>query len=180
MSREAVQDFAIALLALAGFLYTYTFKRPGAYALGSSVSAAVWPRILLAGIGILSCLLAIQEIRRQNKARATQGQEAKSTEESPADIRIPDWMHHQAYARLFWLIGLLGAHAALTPVLGFIMATLLAQVALLYLLGLRTKKLLLGVPILVMAIVYLIFIRALNMSLPRGIGPFLEFSRFFY
>lgn len=174
-NREAVQDLVITVLALAGFLYTYTFKRPGSYALQSSVSGAVWPRFLLGGIAVLSCLLMVQEIRKQKALAKQPPRKSEATAEIEGRI-----VRRQAYARLCWLIVILAAQAGLTPVLGFLLSTLLAQVAVLYLLGMRRKRILVGVPPVVMAIVYAIFIRALNMSLPRGIGPFLNLSRFLY
>lgn len=206
--HEIAQDIVIAIVALAGFLYTFTFKRPGSYALQSSVSAAAWPRILLAGIGILACVLALQECARAKRAATTglrpQTQEgsrsgdqacvdvsmgqpdAHTEQQEPAQTQPQAQAHpqgalrRQAYSRLWWVIVILAAHAALTPVLGFLLATLLAQAGLLYLLGVRAKSTLLGVPPTVMIVVYLIFIRLLDMPLPRGIGPFLQLSRFFY
>lgn len=204
--REITQDIVIAIVALAGFFYTFTFKRPGSYALQSSVSAAAWPRILLAGIGILACVLALQEFAKAKRAATTglrpQTQESSASgdqacvhasmgepgahaeQQEPAQTQphaqAQGALRRQAYSRLWWVIVTLAAHAALTPVLGFLLATLLAQAGLLYLLGVRAKTTLLGVPLTVMIAVYLIFVRLLDMSLPRGIGPFLQLSRFFY
>ncbi len=174
VNQELVQDVIIALLSLAGFAYTFTFKRPSAYRLEGSVTGAAWPQVLLAGMFILSLILVAGQLLARRGA-PTRG--VARREEESAEFRA---RKRTAYKRFYLMLAALMAYAVLASVLGFLLATFLVQVAVLWVLSARSGRVMFGVPLLLTTVIYILFIRLLNMPLPRGVGPFLAFSRLFY
>ena len=64
--------------------------------------------------------------------------------------------------------------------LGFILASLIFQVLILLSLGTRRWVTLIATPLWLTASLYVLFVRIIHISLPRGVGLFSEFSRLFY
>lgn len=71
--------------------------------------------------------------------------------------------------RRFGVIALTALYVVLLPVLGFTLATFLFLLSAIWLLGVRSKRHLLGVPFGLAAAGYLLFIVALSSDLPEGI-----------
>ena len=178
MWKPVWQNAVVAVLSAAGYLYTYTFKLPSNYEVAESVSAAAWPRILLGSMFVLACWLTIQEAIKA--ASETKGDRAAIERDSKGDSSTEAGRKKDAFRKLYMVIGALGGYAVLTPIVGFLPSTFLVQVAVLWILSPKKGRSLLGVPITVTVIIYVLFLRVLGMTLPRGIGPFMSISRLLY
>ena len=182
MKKDTLGALAVALLSLAGFAYTFTFKRPSQYRIEGSITGDVWPRVLLGGIFVLALVLLAQEILKARAAKAgpAPGRAASEANVPRAEAHVDPAVRRAAYKSLYTFMGALGLYAVLTPIIGFVLTTYFVQVAALWILNTRSKKVLWGVPFVVTLTVYGIFVRLLGMMLPRGVGPFLMFNRLLY
>lgn len=182
MKRDTLGALALALFSLAGFAYTFTLKRPSQYRIEGSIAGDVWPRILLGGIFVLSLVLLAQEILKARAAKAGAAPDAVASEVlvPQAETEADPAVQRAAFRNLYMFMGSLGLYAVFTPIIGFVLSTYLVQVAALWILNTRSKRVLWGVPFVVTFTVYGIFVRLLGMMLPRGVGPFLMFNRLLY
>ena len=72
------------------------------------------------------------------------------------------------------------AYIILTPLIGFILSTVLFILAFILALEEKRRLVLIISPPLITAVVILIFAKFIMMPLPKGVGIFAEFSRLFY
>ena len=68
----------------------------------------------------------------------------------------------------------------ITPLIGFILSTMLFILAFVLALEEKRKLVLIISPPLITAVIILIFAKFIMMPLPKGVGIFAEFSRLFY
>lgn len=134
----------------------------------ATVGPAFFPRIALAGMIVIGLLqLGYALFTRE---AATQ---------PPAD-------HQVSAPKFYWwdliaTVGLGCLYVALMRVIGFIPATLLFQSALLFVVfRQRGAKVVVGVPLVLTAIYFVVFVRLLEMPLPQGYGIFRAFSQIAY
>ncbi|MEI7672304.1 MAG: tripartite tricarboxylate transporter TctB family protein, partial [Deltaproteobacteria bacterium] len=72
------------------------------------------------------------------------------------------------------------AYIILTPLIGFILSTILFTLAFVLALEEKRKLVLIISPPLITAVIVVVFAKFITIPLPRGEGMFAEFSRFFY
>jgi putative tricarboxylic transport membrane protein len=121
-----------------------------------------WPRALLAGIAILSGTLVLNQLRSASKDKLY-----KPSEEI-------------VKGRLLGLIAACFAYAMAMNYAGFVFSTPFYIAIVLFLLGIRKTRSLTVLPIGITAMLFVVFVKVLHISVPRGVGPFLHFSRIFY
>lgn len=121
-----------------------------------------WPRLVLAGL-MGACVLKILEVARAGPAKPRQV--------AALPLSAP---------RLTGGIALVLGYTALTPLLGFPLATFLFLLAFMRLAGGRRPLLLLSVSVLgTVALLYL-FVKVVYLPLPKGAGVIEDFTIFLY
>lgn len=146
---------ALAMMLMAGILLVESGNIPPPTS-WQPYGSALFPRILLVVIGLLSLMILIRSLligrQRSNTPRLT----------------FPQWIaHNRTVLGLFLLFGL---YAALLPLLGYIAATLgFLITAFAWLLGIDTRRkwiINLAVSGILVPLVYVIFRYGLNVWLP--------------
>lgn len=115
--------------------------------------AGFWPRILAIVLIILSVLLFIETLLKEKKASSDAPFEFKS----------------KAMKRVYIMIGIFVIYALILYLGGFVIASLLFIPAVMYLLGERNKKKLLGASVIITGIVYFLFTILLHITLPQSV-----------
>lgn len=158
---------AAGLLLLFGWLLLTLSDQITGRAVGAYVSAEFWPRALLTvGTALSAVYLVRTVVAGMRAAPATD-----AAGEAPG----------QTYpGRLLAAGGLLVAYIVVMQLAGFVPVTLVFSLAFLLLMGVRRWWLLVGIPIALAVFVLAVFTRFLTVPLPRGVGPFLEFSTWLY
>ena len=127
------------------------------------ITGGFWtPGILLIGIALFSGKLLLENLKNKGAAETEQeGQEIVRN-------------------RLVGLIASCFFYSFAMNYLGFVFSTPFYLASILSLLGIRKLRHLTLLPLGISLALFLVFIKVLNISLPRGMGPFLYFSRLFY
>jgi putative tricarboxylic transport membrane protein len=159
--------FNTFLFGVSIFLYyvTGTFKKLGTYA---KSGPEFWPRIVLVLLICLSGILLIKNITSLVKAERT----SKTEEATQGIIQEP--------YRFLLVVAASFAYAFGMGVLGFLLSTILFQMIFLSLLKIKRFASILFVSLPNTDMLYILFIRVLNMLLPAGVGVFRTFSLLFY
>jgi putative tricarboxylic transport membrane protein len=153
----------IGVIAGSLYLWYLTLGFKTMYAQSETFGPAFFPRFILGGLVLVSVLQLIRLAAA--RARTAAG-------EASDPLHWPD---------LLALLGLSLGYVVLMKTTGFLPATFLFQGAVLSIIfRQRNLKLLLGVPAVLTAIYFFIFVRVLQMPLPQGYGWFREFSRLVY
>lgn len=160
---EARRDTAVYVLILTACLVLYlNVSRLPELPQYRRVGAGFWAQLLLLGT---ACLAAGGLLGAARAWRATAS--------SPPLLG-------SAPAQLLAVIGLSVLYPFAMDFTGFLVATLLFQLVLLGLLGIRRPGAILASSALNLALLWMIFARALHMPLPRGIGVFRTLSLWLY
>jgi hypothetical protein len=161
-------------LALIAFALTFEFAgEVGTYVWG----AASWPRavILLIALGAIA-QFAIR--RRQWTASAPLRQSGEAVDAANAPEGLP--RDSIARAKLAAALGLPLLYVYLLPFTGFYATTPFFLAAYLFLLGERRPLVLVGAPLIIYAVINLVFTRLFYVALPTGNWPgFYDFSNWF-
>lgn len=154
-----------AILACgSGFLLWVAYRPVKHGLLDTGVSGMVWPQMILWGLLLLSLLLLAQGCVGELRAHANRQQDVSSS-------------HFQRPI----LLALVGAiYFAVFDELGFIASTLLFAASTVLLLGRRRPIEVSSFSVGFTAILVILFVKVLNVPLPRGVGVFREFSLLFY
>lgn len=155
----------VAALALLLALNAQTHFRSAPEELGPRF----WPRLCLAAVLVLTALdaaLALWASRRPSGAIGA----------AAAPANMPEKSAPESLALLFAGFLLVIAYAVATVVIGFALATMIFLVAFSYLGGYRRMRSLLAVAFgTTLALLY-VFVYLVYVSLPLGLGPFLEMN----
>lgn len=157
------------VLAAAGYWFTFEFDEPlDVYEFGASG----WPRFILACIVVgatTQLVLGLQKGRRDAAGPAATGPEvgpeavAAAAGEAPARLPVSP--------RLLGIFVLPLAYLLLLPRTGFFFTTPFFILAFLWILQVRSPRLLIGVTATVYGLVLLIFVRLFYVALPAGNWP---------
>jgi hypothetical protein len=131
------------------------------------VGPALWPKMILITILILSGLLVIKNGRRL--LRLASGIETSTASSKMVGGRM-----------LMLTISLSLLYGFGVTYIGFLLSIFIFQVLFLLILKVRNIWTLTLYPICMTSVVYAIFIKVLYIPLPRGTGIFLTISRLFY
>ena len=154
------------ILAVTCFLFYVASTFPQSR-MADQVGPALWPKIILLLIIILSMTLLIQFVIHSLKEKKEKPKEDFSAEKEGFRMLILTVI-------LSLLYGFVVSYA------GFLLSILVFQT--LFLLILKVKKIpvLVLYPLCLTVVIYAIFIKILYIPLPRGTGIFLTISRLFY
>jgi hypothetical protein len=169
-----IGDIAFSLLLCTGSIYLWfvadTFPRFAKY---RYVDSNFWPKILLALTCALSLGLLIQNLfaLRKYMAQNTGRDKSDPTPGRPGEV---DW-------RMFILMSLLClAYFAGLQILGFLISTILFLWFSIVLISTSNRWLKHLFPVIFTACIMVLFVKVLELSLPRGVWLFRDFSLLFY
>jgi hypothetical protein len=151
-------------LAFFLFLLTEAFQLRGEGRTGE-VGSGFWPLLSLTVTTVLSLAWLIGNLRRYRREQKGSPAQPPTTEAVAAA-----WGRRKKIA--LCSICLLG-YIILTPLIGFILSTVLAMEE-------KRKAVLILSPPVITAVVFVVFIKFIMIRLPKGVGVFVEFSRLFY
>jgi len=137
------------------------------------MGSGFWPILILSAATLLSAFLLLSSILEFRKGK---GKEEPEETLSPEDLA--GRKKHRNIVILCAVVTLVYIFAM--QAIGFALATLLYVLAFVILLGERRKSVLIVSPVLVTALILVIFSRFIAMPLPRGMGFFADLSRLFF
>ena len=166
-------EIVLSAVCLAFFLFLLTeaFQLRGEGRSGE-VGSGFWPLLSLTVTTVLSLVWLIGNLRRYSR-------EQKGSPEQPLtrEAVAAAWARRRKIA--LCSICLL-AYIILTPLIGFILSTVLFILTFILALEEKRKLVLIISPPLITTVIMLIFAKFIMMPLPKGVGIFAEFSRLFY
>ena len=164
LKAELIFSLLIFLVSLLLYWVTGSF---GANTVmqAAQMGPAFWPRVILGAIILLTGIISIETIRKIIKEKAWN-----------ESLMTMD----RGKLRFFAAISLGVAYLTLLPILGFIAITPIFMIAFMLLLGEKSKGWIIGVPIVMTAVIVIMFTKAMYVPLPRGVWLFREFSLIFY
>jgi hypothetical protein len=135
------------------------------------VGSGFWPLLSLGVSTILSLIWLMTNIRKYSREK--QDTKEKPEPESAAEA----WSRRKKVGSS--LVCLL-CYIVILPWIGFILSTMLFILAFILALDERRKTVLVISPLLITAVIIVVFAKFITMPLPKGVGIFAEFSRLFY
>lgn len=142
-----------------------------------AVGPAEWPIMILSFMMAMGILLLITSIRDHKKGISENGEAV----ELSGDDLIGDRRNPNIVKGGHWYILLaIAIYILLLPIIGFLFVTPVLFLFLAWLLGLKKKRILILVTVIAMSTFVLLFIYALNIPFPRGIGIFRSISFLVY
>jgi putative tricarboxylic transport membrane protein len=165
MRGELVFNFALFGVSIYLYYVAGTFRKVATYA---RIGPEFWPRAILLLIIFLSGILLIRSITSSIKSQ-----------KASAPENVSKGIAQEPYRFLLVILVSFG-YAFGMGIIGFILSTILFQMVFLYLLKVKRFLSIVLISLLNTAILYIMFIRVLNMILPAGTGLFRTFSLLFY
>jgi putative tricarboxylic transport membrane protein len=162
--------FSTVCVAFFGFMLTQTFELMGQGRAGE-VGSGFWPLLSLATATALSAVWLVRTLAAyaREKHRAV-------SEPSAEAIGGARGRRRKVALSLACLLG----YIVLMPWIGFILSTMLFTLTFILALEERRKKVLVISPVLITAAIIVVFAKFITIPLPKGVGIFAAFSRFFY
>ena len=165
--KKLLADTAFALVLLVGAVYLWFvadgFQRFPRY---KGIDMDFWPKILLAIVALLAIALVWQNVM-SIRARLAAGTSEVAGEPF-------NWVKLGASALL------VVAYFVALQTAGFMIATVIFLFLAIRLIGYANRLLAAIYPFAFTALVTLVFVKVLELPLPRGMGPFESLSRMFY
>ena len=159
---EKIFIFIIFLFAIFIYFVAAQLPRP---AFGYGMGPDVWPRIMLAGIILLTAILLVRDWKKRPKEQKGTSEEGAEKPSRARMVAVLVLSFMYAYAIYQW---------------GFLVVTPFFVAIMLYLLRYRKVWAFFVYPIVFTGAFYIIFVRAASIVLPRGHGIFRTFSLIFY
>ena len=158
-------------LAFFSFMFYEALELRGVGRFGE-VGSGFWPLLSLGTTSILSLIWLIVNLRRYSREKS------KTAEKPPTRETVAMQRRGQKKVALCSLCLL--AYIVITPLIGFILSTVLFILTFILALEEKRKLVLIISPPLITTVIMLIFAKFIMMPLPKGVGIFAEFSRLFY
>jgi putative tricarboxylic transport membrane protein len=162
--------FSAVCVAFFGFMLTQTFELMGQGRAGE-VGSGFWP---LLSLGAATALSAVWLVR--NLAAYARQEPKAASEPSPEAIAEARGRRRKVALSVACLLG----YIVVMPWIGFILSTIFFILAFIWALEERRKKVLVISPVLITATIIVVFAKFITIPLPKGVGLFAAFSRFFY
>lgn len=161
MKGELVIDILVLAMTIFLLRTTQTFKQISKY---DVMGPGFWPRIVLISLLVLTTFLLIRNITQWRTRRGQEPAEEK-------DLSVQKLILSLVVAFAYFFI---------MKFTGFILGTLVFQGLFLFVQGVRKIKVLIGTPLFLTTILFILFIKIMYLPLPRGMGIFRTFSLLFY
>jgi putative tricarboxylic transport membrane protein len=137
------------------------------------VGSGFWPILILSTATLLSIILLVSTLIKYLNEKKKASVEASISKEALVDLK--------SRRRKFALsVILLLIYVIVMPWIGFVLSTLIYVLAFILALEERRKYVLIISPILVTALIVIIFAKFIVIPFPRGVGIFAAFSRLIY
>jgi hypothetical protein len=137
------------------------------------VGSGFWPILILSTATLLSIILLISNLIKFQREKKQASEEVLISPEAKIDLK--------SRRRKFALsVILLLIYVIIMPWIGFVLSTLIYVLAFILALEERRKYVLIISPILVTALIVIIFAKFIVIPFPRGVGIFAAFSRLIY
>jgi len=137
------------------------------------MGSGFWPIVILSTATLLSAFLLLASIRTFRKGKGEEEQEeALSSEDLASRKKQRNIVILCAAVTLAYIFAM--------QAIGFALATFLYVLAFILVLGERRKSVLIVSPVVVTALLLVIFSRLIAMPLPKGMSFFADLSRFFF
>ena len=142
---------SVIMLALSG----YIFYETSTYDIGTSFqkNPAIWPQFLAAALALLSVALIVETLF------------TRSAESGEAVI---DWKG-PGMRKVYIMLGLLVVFVVLMKIFGMLIALFLLIPAIEWVMGCRSKVMLIALPVGLVAFVYVFFVVIMKLTLPAPI-----------
>jgi len=137
------------------------------------MGSGFWPILILSAAVLLSAFLLLSSILKFRKGK---GKEESEENLSPAELAS---RKKQRNIVVLCAVVTLG-YIFVMQGIGFALATFLYVLAFVFVLGERRKSVLIVSPVLVTALILVVFSRLIAMPLPKGMGFFADLSRFLF
>jgi hypothetical protein len=137
------------------------------------VGSGFWPILILSTATLLSIILLVSTLIKYLNEKKKASVEASISKEALVDLK--------SRRRKFALsVILLLIYVIIMPWIGFVLSTLIYVLAFILALEERRKYVLIISPVLVTALIVIIFAKFIVIPFPRGVGIFAAFSRLIY
>jgi len=168
--------FSAVCVVFFGFMAVQTLELLGK-GRPSEMGSGSWPMLLLSAGAMLSLgLLALNLIKFLKKRNAGEARipagAAGGAGEDGAAASVRKKVSLCIVALLLYIL--------ILPYAGFVLSTGLFALGCMWALEERRPWVLVGSPILITALVLVVFAKFISMPLPKGVGLFADFSRLFY
>lgn len=171
-------EIVLSAVCLAFFSFMF-YEATGLWGLGrfGEVGSGFWPLLSLGASIILSLIWLVTNLRKYTREKKTT---VDKTPLAPGDVPgdvVEAWGRRRKIA--LCTVCLL-VYIVIMPWIGFILSTILFILAFVLALEEKRKVVLIVSPLLTTAIVIVVFAKFITIPLPKGVGIFATFSRFFY
>jgi putative tricarboxylic transport membrane protein len=157
-------------VAFFSFMLTQAYALHGVGRFGE-VGSGFWPLLSLAASTLLSVIWLISNVLKYAR------QQGKSTEDSTPEDNAAAWSRRR---KVGLSLACLLVYIVALPWIGFIVSSVLFILAFVLVLDERRKSVLIISPVLIPAVIIIVFGKFITMPLPKGVGVFAAFSRLFY
>ena len=137
------------------------------------MGSGFWPVLILSTATLLSIILLVSTIIKHLKIKKKASVEATISKEALVDLK-------NRRKKFVLSVVLLLIYIIIIPWIGFVLSTLIYVLAFILALEERRKSVLIVSPILVTALIVIIFAKFIVIPFPRGVGIFAAFSRLIY
>jgi len=158
-------------LAFFSFMFYEALELRGVGRFGE-VGSGFWPLLSLGVTTTLSLVWLLKNLRQYSREKGTSAEAPPSPE-----AVVEAWQRRRkiALCSLCLLV-----YIIIIPWIGFILSTILFILAFVLALEEKRKSVLIVSPLMITAVIMIIFAKFITIPLPKGVGMFAEFSRFFY
>jgi len=162
----------VVIIAFFIFMLINSFKLHGIKRFGE-MGSGFWPMLTLSMATLLSIILLVSTLINYLKEKKKTSVEVSVSKETLVD--------RKSRRKKFVLsVILLFIYVVIMPWIGFVLSTLIYLLAFILALEERRKYVLAISPILVTALIVIIFTKVIVIPFPRGVGIFAAFSRLIY
>lgn len=166
-------EVVLSAVCLAFFMFMF-YEALELRAVGrfGEVGSGFWPLLSLGISMILSLIWLVTNLRQYSREKG------KTVEEAPTpEATVEAWRRRRKIA--ICSLCLLG-YIIIMPWIGFILSTILFILTFVLALEEKRKTVLILSPLVITATIIVVFAKFITIPLPKGVGMFAEFSRFFY
>ncbi|MBT2217973.1 tripartite tricarboxylate transporter TctB family protein [Virgibacillus dakarensis] len=158
------------------FFLIFTMQLPEARA-SSVVGPAGWPSVILTFMLIMGILQIVKTVREHKKAIG-EPTKISTEEEKLPEVQCKD--NEKIIGSHWYVLIAIAVYVLLLPIIGFLVVTPILFFFLAWLFGMRKKRHLISTTVASYVIFVLLFIYALGIPFPRGIGIFQTLSFWIY
>jgi hypothetical protein len=162
----------VVMLAFFIFMLVNSFKLHEIRRFGE-MGSGFWPILALSAATLLSIVLLISNLRKYQREKQ------QSTEKGSISPEVKLALKNRRKKFVLSVILLL-IYIIIMPWIGFPLSTLIYVLAFILALEERRKYVLIISPVLVTALIIIIFAKFITIPFPRGVGIFAAFSRLIY